>query len=220
MHIGEMAVIDPTSRRSSTVVAHEHSLVAKIEFKDFNVIAEQYPQIWRRLAVELCRRLKERNKFHKPPRCEPVVFIGSTVEGLPIAREIQAGFTYDPFVVKVWERGVFNAGATPIEDLVQAVSECDFGIMVVTPDDKLISRGETYNAPRDNVIFELGLLIGAIGRERTLIVSPRKADVKIPTDLLGVVPISYDETKLSWQETELPVVTNQIRKFISNTGPI
>jgi predicted nucleotide-binding protein len=149
-----------------------------------------------------------------------VVFIGSTVEGLPIAREIQTGLTHDPFVVRVWERGVFNAGATPIEDLVKIVSECDFGIMVVTADDKLISRGEVYNAPRDNVIFELGLLIGAIGRERTFIVSPRKAEVKIPTDLLGVAHITYDHTKTSWQETELLVVANEIRKLITNAGPI
>jgi CRP/FNR family cyclic AMP-dependent transcriptional regulator len=220
MHVGEMAAIDPTSRRSSTVIARERSLVARIQLKDFDVIAQHHPQIWRRLAVELSRRLKERSKFHNPPRSQPVVFIGSTVEGLPIAREIQANFTHDPFVVKVWEKGIFNAGATPIEDLVKMVSECDFGIMVVTADDKVVSRGESYDAPRDNVIFELGLLIGAIGRERTFIVSPRRLDIKIPTDLLGVTPISYDNTKPSWQEMEIPIVTNEVRKLISKTGPI
>lgn len=220
MHVGEMAAIDPTSRRSSTVVAHEHSLVAKIQLKDFDFITQKHPQIWRRLAVELSRRLKERNKFHNPPRSQPVIFIGSTVEGLPIAREIQAIFTHDPFVVKVWDKGIFNAGATPIEDLAKIVSECDFGIMVVTPDDKVVSRGESYDAPRDNVIFELGLLIGAVGRNRTFIVSPRKADIKIPTDLLGVTPITYDTAKTSWQDTEIAVVGNEIRKAVRKIGPI
>lgn len=220
MHVGEMAAIDPTSRRSSTVVAHEHSLVAKVQLKDFDPIAQRYPQIWRLLAVELSRRLKERNKFHNPPRSQPVIFIGSTVEGLPIAREIQANFTHDPFVVKVWEKGIFNVGATPIEDLIKIVSECDFGIMVVTPDDKVVSRGECRDAPRDNVIFELGLLIGAIGRQRTFIVSPRKTDIKIPTDLLGVTPLSFDNTKPSWQEAEIPIVSNEIRKLIKKAGPI
>lgn len=220
MHVGEMAAIDPTSRRSSTVVASEHSLVAKIQLNDFDLITQQHPHIWRRLAVELSRRLKERSKFHNPPRSQPVVFIGSTVDGLPIAREIQASFTHNPFVVKVWEKGIFNAGATPIEDLVQIVSECDFGIMVVTPDDKVVSGGESYDAPRDNVIFELGLLIGAIGRHRTFIVSPRNVDIKIPTDLLGVTPISFDNTKPCWHETELPIVSNEIRKQITKTGPI
>lgn len=220
MHVGEMAAIDPTSRRSSTIIAHEHTLVAKVQLKDFDLIAQRHPQIWRRLAVELSRRLKERNRFHNPPRSQPVIFIGSTVEGLPIAREIQANFTYDPFVVKVWERGIFNAGATPIEDLVKIVSECDFGIMVVTADDQVISRGASYDAPRDNVIFELGLLIGAIGRQRTFIVSPRKSDIKIPTDLLGVTPLSFDNTKASWQESEISIVSNEIRKLVKKTGPI
>ncbi|MCK9588229.1 MAG: nucleotide-binding protein [Terrimicrobiaceae bacterium] len=220
MHVGEMVAIDPTSRRSSTVIAHEHALVAKVKLNDFDPIAQRHPQIWRRLAVELSRRLKERSKFHNPPRSQPVIFIGSTVEGLPIAREILANFTHDPFVVKIWEKGIFNAGATPIEDLVRIVAECDFGIMIVTPDDKVVSRGENHNAPRDNVVFELGLLIGAIGRHRTFIVSPRKADIKIPTDLLGVTPLAYDNTKSSWQESEISIVSNEIRKAVTNIGPI
>ena len=220
MHVGEMVAIDPTSRRSSTVVAREHSLVARILLRDFDQITQRYPQIWRRLAVELSRRLKERNKFHNPPRSQPVVFIGSTVEGLPVAREIHACFTHDPFVVKVWEKGIFNPGATPIEDLVTLISQTDFGIMVVTPDDKVVSRGENQDAPRDNVIFELGLLIGAIGRQRTFIVSPRKRDIKIPSDLLGVTPLSYDDSKASWQSSEIPIVANEIRKQIKTIGPI
>ncbi len=220
MHVGEMAAIDPTSRRSATVIAHEASLVAKIKNKDFTSVADQHPHIWKRLAVELSRRLKERNKFHAPPRSQPVVFIGSTVEGLPTARNIQANLTHDPFVVKVWEKGIFNAGATPIEDLVKIVSECDFGVMVVTPDDKVESRNESYGAPRDNVIFELGLLIGGIGRERTFIVRPRKANIKIPTDLLGVTPVTFDDTKPSWQETEIPIASNEIRTQIVKLGPI
>ena len=220
MHVGEMVAIDPTSRRSSTVVAREHSLVAKILLKDFDEITQRHPQIWRRLAVELSRRLKERNKFHNPPRSQPVVFIGSTVEGLPIAREIHACFTHDPIVVKIWEKGIFNPGATPIEDLVKLISQSDFGIMVVTPDDRVVSRSEEHDAPRDNVIFELGLLIGAIGRQRTFIVSPRKKEIKIPTDLLGVNPLSYDDTKPSWQSTEIPIVANEIRKQIKTIGPI
>lgn len=220
MHFGEMAMIDTTSRRSASVVASEPSLVAKISSANFEKIAERHPQIWRRLAIELSRRIKERNKFHAPPRSQPVIFIGSTVEGLTIAREIQSSFSRDPFVVKVWDQGIFTPGATPIEDLVKMVSECDFGIIVVTPDDIVISRGENHFAPRDNVIFELGLLIGAIGRQRTLIVSPRQPDIKKPTDLLGVTLLTFDNMKPSWHDTEIPMVSNEIRRIITQVGPI
>jgi CRP/FNR family transcriptional regulator, cyclic AMP receptor protein len=220
MHVGEMALVDTTSRRSASVVASEPSLVAKVNSGDFEKVAESNPQIWRRLAIELSRRLKERNKFHPPPRSQPVIFLGSTVEGLSVAREIQSCFSHDPFVAKVWEKGIFTPGATPIEDLVKIASECDFGIVVVTPDDQVTTRGESHDAPRDNVIFELGLLIGAIGRNRTFIVSPRKVDLKIPTDLLGVTPLTYDDTKPSWQDTEIPIISNEIRKMVNQIGPI
>jgi predicted nucleotide-binding protein len=220
MHVGEMAAIDATSRRSSTVVAREKSLVAKIPLRTFESISKSHVHVWQRIAVELSRRLKERNQFHNPPRSQPVIFIGSTVEGLTVAREIQSGFTHDPFVVRLWEKGVFNAGATPIEDLVGFVSKCDFGIMVVTADDKVVSRRKRYDAPRDNIIFELGLLIGAIGRDRTIIVHPRNVKIKIPTDLIGVKPICYDPSKPSWQDTEVPVVCNEIRKIVNTLGPV
>ena len=220
MHFGEMALIDTTSRRSASVIASEPTLVAKIPSSHFDQIAERHPQIWRRLAIELSRRIKERNKFHAPPRSEPVIFIGSTVEGLPVAREIQSNFSHDQFVVKIWEKGVFTPGATPIEDLIKMVSKCDFGIIVTTPDDEVISRGENHDAPRDNVIFELGLLIGAIGRDRTFIICPRQTDIKIPTDLLGVTPVTFDSTKDSWPNPEMQIVNNEIRNIINKMGPI
>jgi predicted nucleotide-binding protein len=53
------------------------------------------------------------------------------------------------------------------------------------------SRQKEHQAPRDNVIFELGLLTGALGRERTLMATPAGIDLKIPSDLAGVVPVKY-----------------------------
>jgi predicted nucleotide-binding protein len=41
------------------------------------------------------------------------------------------------------------------------------------------------------VILELGLLIGAVGRERTFIVRPKGVDMKMPSDLLEIKPVTY-----------------------------
>src|SRR5262249_46203633 len=54
-------------------------------------------------------------------------------------------------------------------------------------DDFTKSRGVETKSPRDNLIFELGLFMGALGRRRAFpIVAPGKnTAVKLPSDLLG-----------------------------------
>jgi Predicted nucleotide-binding protein containing TIR-like domain len=74
--------------------------------------------------------------------------------------------------------------------LVNKASQFDFAILVLSPDDEVQSKGECKLGPRDNAIFELGLFIGRLGRERTFVVS--NAAIKIPTDLAGVVFATYE----------------------------
>ena len=69
--------------------------------------------------------------------------------------------------------------------------QIDFAILLLSPDDQVTSRAKTSAAPRDNIIFEIGLFIGALRHERTLIIQPRGTDLKIPSDLLGLTPIDY-----------------------------
>src|ERR1019366_4697904 len=63
-HLGEMAIIDPSSRRTATVAASAPSVVAKISGAEYVALANEYPAIWRASARELCRRLDSRKKFH------------------------------------------------------------------------------------------------------------------------------------------------------------
>lgn len=218
-HVGEMSLIDPTSRRSASVIAQETSVVASINEAEFSTIANNHPQVWRRIAVELSNRLKQRNRFVEPPRNQPVVFIGSSSESLEIARELQNLFAYDPFVVEVWASGIFTPSATPIESLVRAVKGSDFGVIVFNPDDTISSRDQTTLGPRDNVVFELGLFIGHLGRERTFFVVPRGNDIKIPTDLLGVVPLEYARGAPETPVSRIGPVSNELRKLIKQMGP-
>lgn len=49
-----------------------------------------------------------------------------------------------------------------------------------------------FDIIRDNVILEMGISIGVIGKERTFYVVPTNENIHLPTDLLGFNPVKYD----------------------------
>ena len=190
-HVGEMALIDPMATRSATVVATEPCVVIRVPEQQFSKIAKRHPELWRRIAIEIAKRLRERNKLIRTPHNEPVLFVGSSSEGLPIANELNRQLLNKRVVVRLWTKGVFLASSTAIESLVKQAQDVDFAALVITSDDVVVSRGKKKASPRDNVIFELGLFMGALGRERVFILKPKGVDIRIPSDLLGVVWLDY-----------------------------
>jgi len=75
---------------------------------------------------------------------------------------------------------------TTIESLVTSLPDFDFAILVLTSDDITTIRGESQQTPRDNVIFELGLFMGALGRNRTFLLCNRAHRIALPSDLWGL----------------------------------
>ena len=215
-----MALIDAAPRRSATVVAIEESVVAKISESSFTEIANQYPQLWRRLAMELGDRLRQRSEYVSAPNPRPVIFIGSSSEGLRIAQEIQAGLSHDDVVPKVWTNNVFVPGHGTMEDLEECITTADFGVLVCTKDDKILneSRDVDMYAPRDNVILELGMCLGALGKHRTLLVKPRTQTLKIPSDLLGITLIDYTDGDPVHITTHTSPVCTKIRSVVEKLG--
>ncbi len=219
-HIGEMALLDTTAKRSATISTTEPSVLAKVCEAKFAIIANDHPELWRRVAITLADRLRERNRFQTPPRNQPVVFIGSSSEGLKFAGAIAASLRRQPYVLKPWTQGVFECSQTIIEDLMQATRETDFAILVLTTDDITRSRGNSKPSPRDNVIFELGLFMGALGRERTYIVAPKGLNLKIPTDLMGLNCLLFQQRRGQTIARSMKEVTRQLRELINKYGPI
>jgi CRP/FNR family cyclic AMP-dependent transcriptional regulator len=219
-HIGESTLIDPTAKRNATARACEASIVLTCKEKTFSTFADANPDVWRRIAVELSRRLTERTKLTPVPRSQPVLFLGCSSEALGLAQEIQLALKHD-VITKIWTDGIFHASKTPIEDLTAAVREIDFGLVLLTPDDKTISRHRNSMTPRDNVLLELGLLMGALGRERTFFVVQHGMQLKIPSDLLGVTPLEYvhDSNPLNLQSRIGPMCTD-IRRAIKTLRAI
>lgn len=203
-HVGEMALVDPSSRRTATVVASEPSTYAQVREPDFVAIANAHPFLWRQIGIELVKRLDERRKFHKSPNATPHLFVGSSREGLPIAKALASQIDPTLAAVSLWSEGVFGASHFPMEDLATRLQCSDFAALVATADDQVTSRGVSTLAPRDNIVFELGLFMGAITRHRTFLVVPSGVDLKIPSDLLGINVVRYDGAASSPDDATRP----------------
>jgi hypothetical protein len=117
---------------------------------------------------------------------KPSIFIGSSSEALPLAKAIQRELSAD-YRAELWNEHLFELGEDTLNNLLRFIQCYDFAVLVLTGDDFTKSRGRESKSPRDNMIFELGLFMGALGRRRAFpIVAPGKIkDVKLPSDLLG-----------------------------------
>lgn len=121
---------------------------------------------------------------------KPTIFIGSSHEAMNIVDAFQSHLE-DVAEVVPWRYGIFKSGESTLESLMRVLERFDFAVLILTPDDLVESRGGTSYSPRDNVIFEIGLFIGRLGRERVFIISERDSHLKIPSDLLGIKTIQY-----------------------------
>jgi hypothetical protein len=125
---------------------------------------------------------------------KPKVFVASSVEGLNVAYPMQVNLQHDADLT-VWSQGVFSLSITPLDSITEALKASDFGIFVFSPDDETTMRGDVSDTVRENVIFELGLFIGKLGKRRCFIVMPDNINLHIPTDLVGVTTAKYSGTR-------------------------
>src|SRR5260370_40757866 len=121
---------------------------------------------------------------------DPSLFIGSSTEGLPIAYALQVELDEECEPL-VWRQSVFGPTATTISALLERAVNSAFAALVFTPDDSVVSRAAEDAVARDNVIFELGLFLGALGPRRVFIVPPRNQQLRLPSDLAGVTCLTY-----------------------------
>lgn len=218
-HVGEMAAIQPTQRRSASVVAEDAVLALRLSEPAFSDVAGRNPAIYRSIAKELSRRLLQRNANIGAYRERVRIFIISSVEALPIARIIENAFEHDPFFVELWTAGCFKVANYTLDDLEAAVDNADFAIAIAHADDFVESREEMWPAARDNVVFELGLFMGRLGRTRAILMEPRGKDVKLPSDLAGVTTIPYRFEQGASNAALMGPACNRLRDHVLALGP-
>jgi hypothetical protein len=147
----------------------------------------------------------------------PTVFVGSSKEGLSAAQALQINLDHLAEVV-TWNQGVFGLMSGGLESLFSALDSFDFAVFVLTPDDLTESRDVKSASPRDNVLLELGMFLGRIGRERTFAVFDRSAQLKMPSDLAGITLASFEPPNAGTWESAMGAASTQISNHIKRLG--
>jgi len=155
------------------------------------------------------------------------VFVASSSEQLAAAEKVATALQSAdgvegnmPLEVCPWQKGVFEFSAAYIESLEQELDRADFAVVILTGHDTGTVRDETVNLPRDNVIFELGLFIGRLGRKRCFFFIDGDSDTKVASDLSGVEPVKFfDSVSRGPGRPSLEQQALKVRNQIVATGP-
>jgi hypothetical protein len=148
---------------------------------------------------------------------KPLVFVGSSTEGLPVAEALSELLGHEAEVV-LWSQGTFKLSRAIMEDLEHELDRSDFAIMALTADDLTTSRDQAHAAPRDNVLFELGLFMGRLGRDRCYFIHEATHPIKLPSDLLGITAATYRPDASGDLLQSLGEPAGQIRSRLQDLG--
>jgi predicted nucleotide-binding protein len=88
-------------------------------------------------------------------------------------------------------REELNQGRTILEKLSDHADEAGFAVILLTADDFGRAKDATADnfRARQNVIFEMGLFIGLLGRRKVGAVY--EPSVELPSDLHGILYVQY-----------------------------
>ena len=122
---------------------------------------------------------------------KPSVFIGSSSGFTDIGVEIGKALE-DVAFADLWNHSALPLTHTIFDGLLTKAQRADFGVFVFVPEDLVEREGQQYFAIRDNVLFEFGLFLGVLGRNRTFAIMPKDSGGHVPVDLSGVLLATYD----------------------------
>ena len=147
----------------------------------------------------------------------PTVFLGSSTEGLPIAKEVHRRLSKVAHV-DLWN-SAFDAGSWTLQVILDHAQKADFGLFVISADDNLEARGRKYSTVRDNVLFEAGVFMGALGPERTFLLWPSggRKEQRLPSDLLGLTLVTYEAPKRA-RKVRLARSLSKLKRQITAAG--
>ena len=123
------------------------------------------------------------------------IFIASSGRTLVLAEKLRDELHTEFCEATLWsDAGKSRPGATIVEMLENAALEHDFAVIILARDDVVSQDASdaSKRKARDNCVFEAGLFMAALGRERCFLAnSVEQRD--LPSDLSGVISIPFEE---------------------------
>ncbi|MDI1255391.1 MAG: nucleotide-binding protein [Flavobacterium sp.] len=121
---------------------------------------------------------------------KPKIFIGSSKAGLPTAQKVSDNLSSigDCYI---WEDpNIWETNKSTFDNLLRMASYFDFGVFVATADDLTMTNDKIVIEPRDNVILEMALFLGAMGKHKSFLLV--ESGIKLPTDFSGIYMPRFD----------------------------
>jgi Predicted nucleotide-binding protein containing TIR-like domain len=157
------------------------------------------------------------------PRKKIKLFVGASSEAADIVRGFSSTFPRDYYIVHSWDQSpAFKNLVGTFDALLKAARYYDFGLFILTPDDSVTSRSVKHKAPRDNVLFELGLFIGALGPARVSAIRqrlPSSREIKLPSDLCGIQIDYFDNSDRDTLISSVGSLVAPIKDKVDSAGP-
>ena len=90
-------------------------------------------------------------------------------------------------------------------------ADVGFAVVLLSPDDFVYVKDESPTKrklrPRQDVVFELGFLLGKLGKGNVLVFFRECANFEIPTDFEGMKVTAFDDRE-SWKLALIRELTN------------
>lgn len=120
---------------------------------------------------------------------KPKIFIGSSSSGFNIAAEVKTNLSGIADVYLWKDSGVWELNRSTFDNLLRMSNYFDFGVFVATSDDLTMINDKLVIEPRDNVILEMALFLGAVGKDKSFLFV--EEGVKLPSDFKGIYMPSF-----------------------------
>lgn len=123
------------------------------------------------------------------------IFIGSSTESLNVAQAVQKELENrnEKYFPIIWNQSVVTISSYLIPKLIEQLNKSQFAIFIFNDDDIKKSRGKTAKVVRDNVLFEFGIAVGILGRDRCFVF--KTPNTQVPSDFDGLTYATYSKEK-------------------------